>query len=150
MSDALLSQLPIKVVVKDKKWLPSYQSKGAAGADLFAAIESEMVLGPGKALLVPTGLFIELPDGYEAQIRSRSGLALKHQIHVLNSPGTIDSDYRGEIGVILMNQGTSPFTVLPGMRIAQIVIAPVSRAHFVVAESLPTTVRNCGGFGHTG
>lgn len=142
--------LSVRVVVKDKKWLPAYQSQGAAGADLFAAIDTELVMAPGAAVLVPTGLFIELPEGYEAQIRSRSGLALKAQVHVLNSPGTIDCDYRGEIGVILMNHGNTPFTVSSGMRIAQMVIAPVSRAQFLIADSLGVTTRGEGGFGHTG
>ena len=145
-----LVHIPVKVVVKDKKWLPAYQSQGASGADLFAAIETDLVISPGSAVLVPTGLFIELPEGYEAQIRLRSGLALKAQVHVLNSPGTIDCDYRGEIGVILMNQGNNPFTVSSGMRIAQMVVAPVSRACFLITDSLGATHRGEGGFGHTG
>ena len=152
MSDTLMDIVPVlvKVVVKDPKWLPAYQSAGASGADLLAAIDEKRLIPSGESALIPTGLFIEVPEGYEAQIRSRSGLALKHQVHVLNSPGTVDSDYRGEVGVILMNHGVNAFTVEPNMRIAQMVIAPVSRAQFVLKDSLGTTTRNMGGFGHTG
>ena len=142
--------LPIKVICSSPQWLPVYQSPGASGADLFAAIETEVEIMPGKTALIPTGLRIELPEGFEVQVRSRSGLALKSQVSVLNSPGTIDSDYRGEIGVILMNHGHSVFTVKPGMRIAQMVVAPVVRARFISSLSLANTDRGEGGFGHTG
>ena len=132
--------------------LPAYQSAHAAGLDLLAAVSTEapVTLQPGRYALVPTGLTIALPAGYEAQVRPRSGLAAKHGITVLNSPGTIDADYRGEIGVLLINHGTAPFTITRGERIAQMVIAPVSRAAFVVSTDLGTTERGSGGFGSTG
>ena len=132
--------------------LPSYQSDGAAGMDLLAAVPSgaALRLPPGKRALVPTGLVLELPPGFEAQVRPRSGLALKHGITLLNSPGTIDSDYRGELMVILVNHGDEPFLVRRGERIAQLVIAPVSHAEIVAAEELAATSRGPGGFGSTG
>lgn len=105
---------------------------------------------PGKVILVPTGLRFAIPEGFEIQVRSRSGLALKHGIIVLNSPGTIDSDYRGEVGIILVNHGSESFTITPGMRIAQIILAPVFQAEFVIEDFLEKTARNEGGFGHTG
>ena len=128
--------------------LPSYQTAGAAGMDVRAA--AARLLEPGQTLLVPSGFSMELPEGFEAQLRPRSGLALKYGITLLNSPGTIDHDYRGEVGVILTNLGREPFQVNPGDRIAQMVIARVERAHIEVAESLSETVRGSGGFGHTG
>jgi dUTP pyrophosphatase len=132
--------------------LPAYQSADAAGLDLLAAVpeNAPVVLPPGKHALVPTGLAIALPPGYEAQVRPRSGLAARHGLTVLNSPGTIDADYRGEISVILINHGEAPFTIRRGERIAQMVIAPVARAELVVAASLSTTDRGSGGFGSTG
>jgi len=130
--------------------LPAYMSGDAAGADLCAAVADDLTLLPGARALVPTGFAIALPSGYEAQVRPRSGLALLHGITCLNSPGTIDADYRGPVGVILANFGTEPFVVRRGDRIAQLVVAPVSRAAFDVVESLPDTVRNDGGFGSTG
>jgi dUTP pyrophosphatase len=130
--------------------LPSYMSAHAAGADLFAAIERELVLDPGERALVPTGISIALPPGFEAQVRPRSGLALRDGVTCLNSPGTIDADYRGPVGVILANLGTAAVTIRRGDRIAQLVIAPVSRAHFDVVEELPESVRGAGGFGSTG
>jgi len=130
--------------------LPEYQSKHASGVDLMAAVAGEVVIEPGKWSLVPTGLSVEIPDGYEAQIRPRSGLALKHGISLVNTPGTIDADYRGEIGIILINFGASDFVVKRGDRIAQMVIAPVVRAEIEVVEALSETRRNDGGFGHTG
>jgi dUTP pyrophosphatase len=132
--------------------LPAYQSAGAAGLDLLAAVpeNTPLVLAPGKHAMVPTGLMIALPVGYEAQVRPRSGLAAKHGVTVLNSPGTIDADYRGEISVILINHGEASFTIRRGERIAQMVIAPVIRAELVVATVLPTTDRGSGGFGSTG
>jgi len=132
--------------------LPAYQSAAAAGLDLLAAVpqHTPLVLAPGKHAMVPTGLMIALPVGYEAQVRPRSGLAARHGVTVLNSPGTIDADYRGEISVILINHGAAPFTVHRGERIAQMVIAPVVRADLVVATVLSTTDRGSGGFGSTG
>ncbi len=130
--------------------LPSYETAGAAGMDLRAAIDAELVLQPGERMAIPTGLSIALPDGYEAQIRPRSGLALRHGISQANTPGTIDSDYRGEVRVILINLGQEPFTIRHGDRIAQMVVAPVTRADWEEAESLDETVRGVGGFGSTG
>ena len=132
--------------------LPAYQSTEAAGLDLLAAVpeETPLILSPGKYVMVPTGLTIALPAGYEAQIRPRSGLAAKHGVTVLNSPGTIDADYRGEVQVILINYGAEPFPIRRGERIAQMVIAPVTRAELVAATSLSATDRGSGGFGSTG
>lgn len=130
--------------------LPAYATPGSAGMDLLAAIEGEAVLEPGARQLVPTGLRIAVPPGYEAQVRARSGLALKFGIGVPNAPGTIDSDYRGEVGVILVNWGSAPFTIRRGDRIAQLVVAPVVRAALAEVPELDTTHRSDGGFGHTG
>jgi dUTP pyrophosphatase len=132
--------------------LPAYHSAGAAGADLLAAIapDTKMVIEPGARLLVPTGIAMQLPSGFEAQVRPRSGLALQHGITVLNAPGTIDCDYRGEIGVLLVNLGSEPFEVIRGARIAQIVVAAVTRAAFVGASNLDDTLRGIGGYGSTG
>ena len=130
--------------------LPSYATAGAAGMDLVAAIRHPISVQPGERVLIPTGLTIALPPGYELQIRPRSGLALRHGITLPNSPGTIDEDYRGEIGVILLNSGTEPFLVERGTRIAQAVLAPVSRAVWSEVQSLEVTTRNSGGFGSTG
>ncbi len=129
---------------------PAYSTEEAAGADVRAHIPEEMTLEPGCSLLIPTGLYFEIPKGYEIQVRPRSGLALKHQITVLNSPGTIDSDYRGELGVVLINHGKQSFTVTPQMRIAQLVFAPCVQANFVAAQELAGSARGAGGFGHTG
>lgn len=144
---------PITVVVEeiDPSFLPSYASEGAAGADLKAYIESDIEIMPQESKLIPTGLRMEIPQGYEIQVRPRSGLALKSQITVLNTPGTIDSDYRGEIGVILINHGKTPFVVTRGMRIAQAVLAKVEKAQYIrSSEALTTTERGAGGFGHSG
>ncbi len=130
--------------------LPTRATRSAAGYDLQAAVEADAVLAPGDRVLVPTGLSIALPEGYEAQVRPRSGLALEHGILLPNAPGTIDSDYRGEIKVILWNSGEKPFTVHRGDRIAQLVIAPVARADWEVVPELEATDRGAGGFGHTG
>ena len=132
--------------------LPTYQSAAAAGLDLLAAVadNATLVLAPGRHATVPTGLAIALPPGFEAQVRPRSGLAARHGVTVLNSPGTIDADYRGEISVILINHGEAPFTIRRGERIAQMVIAPVVRAELAVAASLSATDRGSGGFGSTG
>lgn len=130
--------------------LPTYATDQSAGMDLTAALEEAIELDPMQRMLIPTGLSIALPDGYEAQIRPRSGLALKHGVTVLNTPGTIDADYRGEIGVILVNLGTEPFTVERGMRIAQMVIAKHETVSWSVVEDLDETSRGAGGFGSTG
>jgi dUTP pyrophosphatase len=132
--------------------LPTYQSAHAAGLDLLAAVPdaSPLILAPGQHALVPTGLTIALPSGYEAQVRPRSGLAAKHGVTVLNAPGTVDADYRGEIGVLLINHGAAPFTIRRGERIAQLVIASVVRAKLVPATALSATDRGSGGFGSTG
>lgn len=130
--------------------LPTYATEQSAGMDLTAALEEAIELAPGDRLLIPTGLSIALPKGYEAQVRPRSGLALKHGITVLNTPGTIDADYRGEIGVILINMGKEDFTIERGMRIAQLVIAKHETVQWEVAESLEESERGAGGFGSTG
>ena len=132
--------------------LPAYQSAHAAGLDLLAAVpeDSPVILSPGQRALVPTGLAIALPSGYEAQVRPRSGLASKHGVTVLNAPGTVDADYRGEIGVLLINHGAAPFEIRRGERIAQMVIAPVVHVELVPAVELSTTKRGGGGFGSTG
>lgn len=132
--------------------LPAYQTDQAAGLDLMAAVpeDAPLVLAPGDRLIVPTGLAIALPEGTEAQLRPRSGLAARHGITVLNAPATIDADYRGEVGVLLINLGREVFTVRRGERIAQLVVAPVSRARFIPTASLSSTARGSGGFGSTG
>lgn len=130
--------------------LPAYATEHSAGMDLLAAISETITLARGERKLIPTGLSIALPDGYEAQIRPRSGLALKNGISLVNSPGTIDADYRGEIGVIVINHGADSFTIERGMRIAQMVIAPYTRVQFSEVLELPTSERGAGGFGSTG
>ena len=129
---------------------PCYMTSHSAGMDLYADLAEAIILLPGNRILVPTGIAIALPDGYEAQIRPRSGLALKHGITLVNSPGTIDSDYRGEIGVIMINHGTEAFVVKSGERIAQMIVARFTRVEWQDAEELETTLRGEGGFGHTG
>lgn len=130
--------------------LPAYASAGSSGLDLLAAVPSVVTLEPGERRLVPTGFALELPPGFEAQVRPRSGLALKHGVTVLNSPGTIDSDYRGEVGVILVNHGDAPFEIRRGERIAQLVLARVERLEWEEASELEATERGEGGFGSTG
>jgi dUTP pyrophosphatase len=132
--------------------LPAYQSTHAAGLDLAAAVPADapVTLAPGARGLIPTGFAIALPEGFEAQVRPRSGLAAHHGVTVLNTPGTIDADYRGEIQVILVNLGAEPFVVTRGLRIAQLVVAPVARASVIEAETLDDTARGAGGFGSTG
>jgi dUTP pyrophosphatase len=132
--------------------LPAYQTEQAAGLDLLAAVASAapVTLGPGERALIPTGLVIALPSGHEAQVRPRSGLAARYGLTIVNAPGTIDADYRGEIQVLLVNLGDEPVTINRGMRIAQLIIAPVVRAHIVETESLDKTSRGSGGFGSTG
>ncbi|MBH0237728.1 dUTP diphosphatase [Methylobrevis albus] len=130
--------------------LPAYETADAAGMDLRAAVEAPLTLPPGGRALVPTGLMIALPPGFEAQVRPRSGLAAKFGVTVLNSPGTIDADYRGEVKVILVNLGAEPFVIARGERIAQMVVAPVTRAELTETDSLDATARGAGGFGSTG
>lgn len=130
--------------------LPAYATPGSAGLDLLAAVDAATVLSPGGRMLVPTGLALALPPGTEAQIRPRSGLAIKHGVTCLNAPGTIDSDYRGEVGVILINHGAEPFTITRGMRIAQLVVAQVTQLVWDDVAVLPATMRGEGGFGSTG
>ena len=130
--------------------LPRYATDGAAGCDLHAAVGEPLSLAPGERAAVPTGLMLAIPDGFEGQVRARSGNALRHGIACVNAPGTIDSDYRGEVKVILGNFGGEPFTIRRGERIAQLVLAPVARAEFAVAADLPGTGRGEGGFGSTG
>jgi dUTP pyrophosphatase len=130
--------------------LPMYMSPGAAGMDLMAAVEAPVTIEPGERTLIPTGIHMALPHGYEAQVRPRSGLALKSGVTVLNTPGTIDSDYRNEVGVILANFGPGPFTVERGMRVAQMIIAPVTQVTVLEVEELDVTERHMGGFGSTG
>jgi dUTP pyrophosphatase len=130
--------------------VPHYQTEHSAGVDLYAAVEGTFTIVPGAWKLVPTGIAVAIPEGYEGQVRPRSGLALKHGIGMLNGPGTIDADYRGEIGVILFNFGEAPFTIHRGDRIAQLVFAKLTKAAFRSVESLNETKRGGGGFGHTG
>lgn len=130
--------------------LPCYMSEHASGMDLFAHLPKDVVLNPGERHLIPTGIAVAIPEGYEGQIRPRSGLAIRDGIGIVNSPGTIDSDYRGEIKIILINLGEEPFVVKTGTRIAQLVLTPVVRAEMDEVVELPETRRNEGGFGHTG
>ncbi|MEH6951992.1 dUTP diphosphatase [Nitrobacter sp. NHB1] len=148
---------PVKVEVQQLPHaeglpLPAYHSSQAAGLDLVAAVpeQTPLVLAAGQHTMVPTGLVIALPDGFEAQVRPRSGLAARHGVTVLNSPGTVDADYRGEINVLLVNLGDAPFTIRRGERIAQMIVAPVTRVELARAESLSATTRGSGGFGSTG
>ena len=130
--------------------LPRYMSEHASGMDVCAAVDEPVTIGPGEVKLIPTGLTVAIPPGYEIQVRPRSGLALKHGLTVVNAPGTIDSDYRGEVGIILGNVGSEPFTVERGMRVAQLVVGSVVRADLVEKDTLEDTERSSGGFGHTG
>ncbi|GJQ24280.1 MAG: dUTP diphosphatase [Planctomycetia bacterium] len=148
-----MNTLKIKVMRKhgcEDLPLPRYMSEAASGMDLYAAVDKSVLIERNEIKLIPTGIHIELPTGYEAQVRPRSGLALKHGLTLVNAPGTIDSDYRGEIGIILCNLGKDIFTVERGMRIAQLVIQPVTRAELVEVERLEESPRGIGGFGHTG
>lgn len=144
------SYIEIPTQTEDIENLPSYGSDSAAGADVRACLKDNINLSPGASVLVPTGLKFAIPEGYEIQVRPRSGLALKNGITVLNTPGTIDADYRGELGVILINHGKESFTITHGMRIAQLIVAPVIRAKFFSTDVLSATKRGVGGFGHTG
>ena len=142
--------MKVKIINKSSNELPAYSTELSAGMDLRANLEKEILLKPLERILVPTGLFIELPEGYEAQIRPRSGLALKKGITVLNSPGTIDADYRGEIGVILINLSNEDFVIQHGERICQMVVASHEKVEWQLTELLEETERGAGGFGHTG
>ncbi len=142
--------MEIRVSCDDTDFLPQYASSGAAGADLRAYVPEDCVLKPGERALIPTGVSLEIPAGYEGQVRPRSGLAVRHGLTVLNAPGTIDSDYRGEVGVPLINLGQEPVVIERGMRIAQLVIAAVTQATFQVEHNLSQTERGAGGFGSTG
>jgi dUTP pyrophosphatase len=130
--------------------LPQYMTEGSSGMDLFASLEKEVTLEPGERRLIPTGISVAIPDGFEGQIRARSGLAIQKGIGIVNAPGTIDADYRGEIGVLLINLGREPFTIRDGDRIAQMVISQVLRVTLEEVDNLPPTRRQGGGFGHTG
>ena len=142
--------MKIKIVNRSRHPLPAYETSHAAGMDLRANLENTVELKPLQRALIPTGLFMELPEGFEAQIRPRSGLAFKHGITVLNTPGTIDADYRGEIKVLLVNLSDVPFLVHDGERVAQMIVAQHSRVEWTAAEDLTGTERGAGGFGHTG
>jgi dUTP pyrophosphatase len=142
---------PIKIPITGQSfWRPTYQTSGAAGMDMYAANAETIHIKVGARALVPCGFSLAIPEGYEGQIRPRSGLANGFGVTVLNAPGTIDSDYRGEVRVLLINHGADPYEVVLGMRIAQLVIAPVSRVAWTATEELPDTNRGTGGFGHTG
>ena len=140
----------VKVVNKGGQPLPAYETAQSAGRDLRAALEGDLVLAPGDRALVPTGLFLQIPPGYEAQVRPRSGLALKRGLTVLNAPGTIDADYRGEVGVILVNLSAAEQIIAPGDRVAQLLFAPVTRGELIEVAALEETARGGGGFGSTG
>jgi dUTP pyrophosphatase len=147
--------MPITLSIKRKPGfddlpLPRYMSEAAAGMDVCAAVDADVVLAPGEIKLVPTGLYVAIPTGYEIQVRPRSGLALKHGLVIVNSPGTIDADYRGEVGIIVGNIGRTPFTITRGLRIAQLIVAAVARVEVEVVSELPETRRGDGGFGHSG
>lgn len=145
-----MEKVKIEIINKSNYPLPKYMTSGSAGVDLHANIKEDIVVKMGEIKLIPTGLFIKLPIGYEAQIRARSGLSLKHGITLVNGIGTIDSDYRGEIGVILTTLKNEPFTITPGMRIAQMVITKHEIAQFIEVNTLEETERGSGGFGHSG
>jgi len=140
----------VKVVNKGGQPLPAYETAQSAGMDLRAALEGDLVLAPGARALVPTGLFLQIPPGYEAQVRPRSGLALKRGLTILNAPGTIDADYRGEVGVILVNLSAAEQIIAPGDRVAQLLFAPVTRGELIEVAALEETARGGGGFGSTG
>lgn len=142
--------MTVKIINKSNNPLPAYATSGSAGVDLRANLEEPVIINPLERKLIPTGIFIELPQGYEAQIRPRSGLAMKHGITVLNTPGTVDSDYRGEIKAVLINLSNEPFVIENGERICQMVIAKHETAYFIEVETIGETERGNGGFGHTG
>lgn len=142
--------IPVTIKVEKGATIPSYQTEGSAGADIYSFLKEDLIIKPGSIELIPTGIYIEMPEGYEAQIRPRSGLALKHGLTLLNTPGTIDSDYRGEIKIIVINHGSKEFKITSGMRIAQMVFCKVYRGRFIEETELIMTARNEGGFGHSG
>lgn len=141
--------MKIRIISESRK-IPEYKTKGSAGFDLEAFTEEDIILEPGERQLIPTGIFMELPEGYEAQVRARSGLAIKNGISLINGVGTVDADYRGEVKVPLVNLGAEPFTIKNGDRIAQVVISRFEQVQFELTESLEGTERGAGGFGHTG
>ena len=145
-----MNKIEIKCVANQGAVIPAYKTQGAAGADVCALVDSPVIIEPGKFAMIPTGLFFEIPAGYEIQVRPRSGLAAKNGVTVLNTPGTIDSDYRGELKVILINLGETAFTINSGDRIAQIIVSPVTVADFTITDSLSDTQRGEKGFGSTG
>lgn len=145
-----MNEVDIKIIANKGAVVPCYKTAGAAGADVCALLDDKVVLKPGERTILPTGLFFEIPQGYEIQVRPRSGLAAKNGVTVLNTPGTIDSDYRGELKVILINLGDSDFEISSGDRIAQIVVAPVTLGNFIQVESISETERGTDGFGSTG
>ncbi len=147
---AMSKRLGVKFVGPVKVPLPQYQTPGSAGLDLCAALSAPVTLLSGERRLLPTGICLEIPDGFEGQVRPRSGLALRHGLTVLNSPGTIDADYRGELGIVLINHGAEPVEIRPQQRIAQLVICPVSRVQIELSEALSETNRAAGGYGSTG
>jgi len=146
----MTTQVMVSIELEEGAQVPTYGTEEAAGADVRAFIEKDILLEPGKSILIPTGMKVEIPKGFELQVRPRSGLALKHGITVLNTPGTIDSDYRGPVGVILINHSDKAFTIEPNMRIAQLILAPVVQASYIKKQKLSQTLRDEGGFGHTG
>lgn len=146
----MFEKLTIPILVDDHELIPTYATESASGCDAKAAIIEKIIILPGESAIIPTGIKVEIPKGFEIQVRPRSGFAAKHGISVLNTPGTIDADYRGEIGVILINHGKNPFVIEPKMRIAQLVLAPVLQAVFIKKELLAETSRGEGRFGHTG
>ncbi len=150
MSEVIDKSTEVRITNKSHHPLPAYATAHSAGMDLRANLDQPVILEPGQRTLVPTGLFLELPEGTEAQVRPRSGLAFKHGITVLNSPGTIDADYRGEVGVLLINHGAEAFEVKDGERIAQLVVARYERVKLLEVTDLASSTRGEGGFGHTG
>ncbi len=146
----MFKKITIPVLTNDSDFIPSYATESAAGCDARACIETPVTILPGEVAMIPSGIRVEIPDGYEIQVRPRSGFAAKHAVTVVNSPGTIDADYRGEICILLINHGKHPFVVEPKMRIAQLVVAPVVQAEFIQMDLLAQTGRGEGRFGHTG
>lgn len=145
-----MHKIPVPLTVLDEELIPVYATSSASGCDAKANLTAPLTIEPGQSAIVPTGLKVAIPEGYEIQVRPRSGFAAKHALTVLNTPGTIDADFRGEICVILINHGKEPFVITPKMRIAQLVLAPVVQAEFIREDLLSTTQRGEGGFGHTG
>lgn len=146
----VMDRIKVKIINKSRHELPSYETPSSAGMDVRASLDAPVTLNPLERALIPTGLHIQLPQGYECQIRPRSGLALKHGISLVNTPGTVDADYRGEIGVIVINLSNEPFVINDGERICQMVITNYTHVHWELVERLDETVRGDGGFGHTG